>query len=83
MTFCMFFTCLTECKAGAEVLYKFVDGLGSTAFVNAQRVACICVPEDHQDRLAGLALLGVFLAGLLVVFLLWASIFFLRKRGFL
>jgi len=69
-----------ECKASAHVLYKFVDGLGSSAYDSAQNVACICVPEKEAVKSSVISLLVI---GLLIVLLIWFVTSYFGRKYFL
>ena len=66
----------SECNAAVEVLYQFVHGLGSGAYVNAQKEACVCIPDDE----IGLPIFGFFMGGVFVLFLLLLALFFLWPK---
>ena len=73
---CLYY--IIECNAAVEVLYHFVHGLGSSAYANAQKQACVCIPDEE----IGLPIFGFFLGGLIFALLLLALFFLLRKRSF-
>jgi len=62
------------------VLFKFVDGLGSSAYNSAQKVACICVPEKQALNSSFIMSFDVIEA---LFFLLLSSFFWLISYGFL